>query len=102
MRTNTAQTFATAAGDTVINPLAGFDVHFEFSCNAEVFFMTDHGIKSDRIIRANSSTRSLISTGCHPVTEVTYLLASGIERKDSEVFPTEDALIASLKKNKNR
>lgn len=100
MRTNTtAQKQITASGTPVVNLDEGFDVHFKFRTNAEVFFLTEHGIKSDRVIRANSSTRSLISTSYVPVTEVTYVLASGIERNANEVFPTREALIDSLNNN---
>lgn len=99
MRTSKPQQFSTAASNeaqTAVSHRNGIDIHIEHLPNDEVFYLTDRGIKSERVIRAKVVVRSLISTAYQPDNKITYVMESGIERDGSEVFATREALIASL------
>ena len=74
----------------------GIDLHYRFRPCDEVFFLTERGIKSERVIRVRSEIRSLLTTGYRPDIHITYVMADGNERDASEVFSSRDELKAAL------
>lgn len=74
----------------------GIDIHYRFRPCDEVFFLTERGIKSERVIRVRSEIRSLLTTGYRPDIHITYIMADGTERDASEVYASRDELKSSL------
>ena len=67
-----------------------------FAPNSQVWLMTDHGLRQQRILRVTTESRAILSDLTHTETAITYLLDDGTSRPAHEVFATKEQLISSL------
>lgn len=70
----------------------GIDLHIRFKPTDTVWYLTQDGAKSERVIRIKTEHRSIVSTAYKPEHRITLVMESGTERREDECFASKAEL----------
>lgn len=70
----------------------GLTLQLKFKPSDNVWILTDKGAVEERVIRIKTEHRSELTDRCVLSSNIVYVLANGLERRECEVYASKEEL----------